>query len=950
MVSYQSERILEESLLRQLRGIKYESAEVFDEASLLANLKKQLELHNNTSFTEREFARIVTHLDRGNPFERAKIVRDKFLLVRDDNTSTYIEFLQQEHWCQNRFQVTNQVTMEGSYKNRYDVTILINGLPMVQIELKRRGVDLKSAFNQTIRYGKHSYGAGHGLFNYIQVFVISNGVNTRYYANNIRKNYLQTFFWTDKENNRVSRLELFVEQFLEPCHISKMIVKYIVLNESKHTLMVLRPYQYYAVEAILDRVMHGVKNGYIWHTTGSGKTLTSFKASQLLTRLPKVDKVIFVVDRRDLDYQTTKEFNAFSKDCVDSTGNTGVLVRQLSDSTRLIVTTLQKLNNALVKENHLKRIGHLQDARVVFMFDECHRSQFGETHSRITRFFRKCQMFGFTGTPIFNENAMNIGSTKHTTAKLFGDCLHKYVITDAIRDENVLPFSVEYVGKYQEKQDSRNSIDIQVEDINRKELLENPDRLNKISDYIIANHGRKTHNRTLNAIFCVSSIQTLITYYDIFRRKQLAGEHDLRIATIFSYTENEEEPDYSEPDLPGITSKVAEPWIASLTPHTRDKLEEYIGHYNEMFGTAYTTKDSLSFFNYNNEISRRLREGEIDILLVVNMYLTGYDSDRLNTLYVDKNLRYHGLIQAYSRTNRIRDERKSQGNIVCFRNLKTATDDAVTLFSDKDAHGTIFIEPYEKFVQKFHLAFAELLKVAPTVDAVDRLPSEDDELRFVRAFRELLRLHNVLVTFADFSFDDLAITQQAFEDYKSKYLDIYEKVRRTGQGEKVSVLDEVDFVVELLQRDDITVAYILRLLAKLRDAKGKEKTRRIRVIEEIMASNPALRSKKELIRDFIDRYLSGFSDPDLIEETFAEFVAQERSAAIRAIAEEEGIPAEKLDAIISDFLYSEQIPLRDTIVESLTVKPRLLERKTVAERIINRVLEFVETYITGMPV
>ena len=483
-MSKQSEAILEDNLVKQLITLEYEKVTIKDDMALEANLKTQLEKHNDFTMSESEFKRVLNHLNKGSVFERAKILRDKFVLPLDDGTTKYIEFLDSEHWCQNLFQVTQQVTVEGVYKNRYDVTLLINGLPLVQIELKRRGLELKEAFNQINRYQRHSYGSNNALFNYVQIFVISNGVNTKYYANNRKQSFKQTFFWADKENKNITNIEEFTATFLERCHISKMICKYIVLAEVHKILMILRPYQFHATEAIIDKVENSNKNGYIWHTTGSGKTLTSFKTAQILMKLLHVDKVVFVVDRKDLDYQTQKEFNSFSDGSVDGTDNTQALVRQFGDDTKLIVTTIQKLNTAISKKHYLERMEKLKDKHIVFIFDECHRSQFGETHLAITKFFTKNQMIGFTGTPIFEQNAVGNKLGKRTTKELFDECLHKYVITDAIGDDNVLKFSVEYVGRYKEKENSANNIDIDVEEIDTKELLESPHRLEKITDYI----------------------------------------------------------------------------------------------------------------------------------------------------------------------------------------------------------------------------------------------------------------------------------------------------------------------------------------------------------------------------------------------------------------------------------------------------------------------------------
>ena len=516
----QSEQTLEQNLLAQLQAMKYERVEVADEVALLANLKTQLEKHNHTTFSNKEFASVLNHLSKGTVFERAQTLRDKFHLVRDDGSSFYVEFFNQKQWCQNQFQVTNQTTMEGNYTNRYDVTILINGLPLVQIELKRRGLELKEAFNQTNRYQRHSYSAGAGLFQFIQIFVISNGVNTKYYANNRKQSFKFTSYWTDKANNKITDLHEFTAEFLEPCHIAKMIANYTVLAETK-TLMLLRPYQYYAVEAIVDKVKNSSDGGYIWHTTGSGKTLTSFKASQILTKLPDIYKVVFVVDRNDLDTQTIREFNSFKEGSVDTTDNTATLVKQFGSDSKLIVTTIQKLNNAISNSRHALKMDKLKDEKIVFIFDECHRSQFGETHRRITEYFTNHQLFGFTGTPIFKDNAGGNALGKRTTRDLFGERLHEYVITNAISDENVLRFSVEYVGKYKQKEGSANNVDIDVEAIDTRELMESPDRLEKIADYILAHHDAKTHNRDYSAIFAVSNVETLAKYYDLLQKKQL---------------------------------------------------------------------------------------------------------------------------------------------------------------------------------------------------------------------------------------------------------------------------------------------------------------------------------------------------------------------------------------------------------------------------------------------
>ena len=717
--------------------------------------------------------------------------------------------------------------------------------------------------------------------------------------------------------------------------------------------MVLRSYQYHATEAIIDRVLNSTKNGYIWHTTGSGKTLTSFKASQILMKLPKVDKVVFVVDRNDLDYQTTKEFNHFSQGSVDGTSNTKTLVEQFAGDTKLIVTTIQKLNTAISRARYLQQMKGLQEQRIIFIFDECHRSQFGETHKRIKAFFPHHQMFGFTGTPIFADNAVSNELGKRTTKDLFEDCLHKYVITNAIRDQNVLRFSIEYIGTYKQKEGREHQLDIQVEDIDKKELLESSERLGKIVDYIIAHHNYKTYQRDFTAIFCVSSVEVLIKYYEHFKARKEAGKHDLRVVTIFSYTANEEDKDadgmIGDPDFDLTTDK-------PVNVHTREKLDAFIEDYNQMYQTAYSTRDSQSFYNYYKDIAKRIKEREktsfqdkdrVDILLVVNMFLTGFDAKKVNTLYVDKNLKYHGLIQAFSRTNRIFNEVKSYGNVVCFRNLKKATDDAIRLFSNPEAKEVILVKPYADYVQEFHTALEKLKALTPTVDSVNELPSENEQLEFVTSFRQLIRLRSAMSGFSDFDLEDLGMDAQEFEDYKSKYLDLYQSVRRPGTKEKVSILNDVDFELELIRRDEINVAYILKLLGKLREAKTEEKAQRKKEIIDLMVGEVQLRSKRELIEKFIEEQLDHIEDAEDIPDHFEAFWTQEKQAALAQLSTEEEMDPDKLSQVVQTYLFTGRTPLRDSIIAALNNKPKILERKTIAERIIEKLKEFIQTFEEG---
>lgn len=945
----ESEQALENSLIAQLVKMKYERVIIRDEKDLLTNLKTQLEKHNQATFSDTEFQKILNTLAKGNVFDRAITLRDKIRIIRDNGKNFYVELLNQKAWCQNEFQVANQVNIEGQYKNRYDVTILINGLPLVQIELKRRGLELKEAFNQVNRYRRHSYSAGYGLYQYVQLFVISNGVNTKYYSNTVgydndkKASFQFTSYWTDKDNSKITELGEFAKEFLERCHLAKMIAKYMVLKQDK-TIVVLRPYQYYAVEAIVNRVNESTKGGYIWHTTGSGKTLTSFKASQILVDQPDIYKVVFVVDRNDLDTQTIREFNSFKEDSVDQTDDTHQLVKQFDNpDSKLIVTTIQKLNNAVSNQRHSLKMTEHSDKKIIFIFDECHRSQFGETHKRITEYFTNHQLFGFTGTPIFAENASGNALGKRTTHDLFGECLHKYVITDAINDENVLKFSVEYVGRYRYK-GSVNEQDIEVEAIDTKELMESPKRLEKIADYILANHDRKTHSSEFTAIFAVSSVDVLTKYYEILKAKQHDNEHKIKIATIFSYAANEEDKDADSM----LDEDVQLNLFSKINSHSRDKLEGYIHDYNELFGTNFTTKDSKSFYNYYRDIADRVKKRQIDILLVVNMFLTGFDSPLLNTLYVDKNLRYHGLLQAYSRTNRILNETKSQGNIVVFRNLKTNTDNALRLFADKNAQETIFMQPYESYLAMFNEAAANLRNIAPTPRDVDLLMGEEQELEFVTSFREMLRIKNILVSFADFKFDDTSIGEQVFEDYKSKYLDIYDKVRSGHEKESVSILDDVDFELELVRRDEINVDYIIRLLSQLVGANDEKKDQIVRSVMDMLSADPVLRSKRELIERFIQRNIPDITDASDVEAEFDNFWTDEKTKAFEQMCKEEGLMTDKLQTLIDEFLYSGRKPRGDDIVAALQSQPKVLERSSIVKRVSTKLNEFINTFIEGV--
>ncbi|WP_291077825.1 type I restriction endonuclease subunit R [Empedobacter sp. UBA5528] len=947
----QPEQLLENGLIDQLQSLGYESITLKEEADLVQNFKRQIEKHNKVELSETEFNQIMLYINKGNIFERAKTLRSRIPYVNSLGENKTIQLLDSKNWCKNEFQVTNQITMKGSYDNRYDVTILINGLPLVQVELKRRGLELKEAFNQINRYQRHSYTTGFGLFQFIQLFVISNGVNTKYYCNGSvrQRNFKQTFYWAKKDNSLTTNLSEFADDFMNPCHLSKMITQYIVLNETQKALMVLRPYQYYAVEEIINQVKTTKDYGYIWHTTGSGKTLTSFKAAQILTHIPEVHKVVFVVDRKDLDYQTAKEFNSFAKGSIYSTNNTNTLVEQLNSDNKLIVTTIQKLNNAITGNRYKSQMSGLQNERIVFIFDECHRSQFGMTHENIVNFFKSSKLFGFTGTPIFEANAGTNEYGKRTTKMLFGECLHKYVITDAIRDGNVLRFAIEYIRTFKQKDEIQ---DIEIEKIDEAEVMNSPIRRRNIVNHIIQNHANKTHHKTYTSMFCVADVDAAIDYYQLFKTAKEEGKHNLNIATIFTYQANEEDKDAGtiteQFDVKEL-SLVAEDQETYSTKHSREYLDEFIVDYNQTFQTNYSTKDSKLFYEYYNDIAARVKTKQIDILIVVNMFLTGFDSKTLNTLYVDKNLKYHGLIQAYSRTNRILDEVKSHGNIVCYRNLKEATDKAIELFANKDAIEDIIEPPYERLEETFQEKYNDLIEIVPNVDAVNDLKNEEEQAEFIKAFRDVMRLINKMKQYADFSFDNLPISHQEFEDFKSKYLDLYEETKGIGKEEDKghSVLDDLDFELELIHRDEINVTYIMNLIIKLQAAPSTEKDKQEKMIQDLLNSDLKLRSKKELIEKFIQKQLPLITDADQVLEEFDQFVYIERQNALKEMSKDEQLDPSKLEKVIGEYLFSDKQPLRDDIVGTMLQRPSLKERSSKIERVTHKIFDFVNTYVSG---
>ena len=947
----QSEAALENGLIDTLQKMNYEYVHIEEEKNLSANFKKQLEKHNKkkleelgrTEFTEAEFEKILIYLEGGTRFEKAKKLRDLFPLELESGERLWVEFLNRTHWCQNEFQVSNQITVEGRKKCRYDVTILINGLPLVQIELKRRGVELKQAYNQIQRYHKTSF---HGLFDYIQLFVISNGVNTRYFANNPNSGYKFTFNWTDAANVPFNDLEKFATVFFDKCTLGKIIGKYIVLHEGDKCLMALRPYQFYAVEKILDRVENSNDNGYIWHTTGAGKTLTSFKAAQLVSELDNVDKVMFVVDRHDLDTQTQAEYEAFEPGAVDSTDNTDELVKRLHSNSKIIITTIQKLNAAVSKQWYSSRIEEIRHSRIVMIFDECHRSHFGDCHKNIVKFFDNTQIFGFTGTPIFVENAVD----GHTTKEIFGNCLHKYLIKDAIADENVLGFLVEYY---------HGNEDVEYAD---------QDRMTEIAKFILNNFNKSTFDGEFDALFAVQSVPMLIRYYKIFK----SLNPKIRIGAVFTYAANGNQDD----EQTGMNTG----GFASESTGEADELQAIMDDYNNMYGTSFTTEN---FRAYYDDINLRMKKKKadmkpLDLCLVVGMFLTGFDSKKLNTLYVDKNMEYHGLLQAFSRTNRVLNEKKRFGKVVCFRDLKSKVDEAIKLFSNGTPLEDIVRKPFNEVKRDYQELTKDFLEHYPEPHFVDYLQSENDKKQFILAFRDIIKKHAEIQIYNEFEKEanDLGMTEQQFMDFRSKYLDIYDtfatKPTEQPSGYKVqddesgmvaepdpsendtTGLGDIDFCLELLHSDIINVAYILELIADL-NPYSEDYTEKRQHIIDTMIKDVELRSKAKLIDGFIQKNVDDDRDNFMarkqkadgtsdLEERLINYIVTERNNAVNTLAKDEDLDASVLNHYLSeyDYLQKEQ---PEIIQEALKEKHLgLIKKRKALTRIMERLRNIIVTF------
>ena len=958
-MTVQSEYQLENELIAQLQGLGYATVTIKDESQLLSNLKTQIECANGLApLSETEWKQVISFLNTGTVFERAKNLRDQFPVKFDDGTSKHIFFLSDDP-SKNIYQVTNQITIDHRDYNgrtsRFDVTLLVNGLPLVQIELKKRGMEIAEAFNQTQRYIREAYWAGQGLFGFIQLFVISNGANTRYYSNGTTGIEF-AFPWADVNNKHINEIVDFAEAFLNQQHLTQMLTQYMVLLETTKSLMVLRPYQIYAVQKIVEHVQNSDQNGYIWHTTGSGKTLTSFKASQIIMQMPDVEKVLFVVDRNDLDTQTSREFNAFKAESVDSTDSTHTLVKQLDQRhDKLIVTTIQKLNRAISTDRYLESIDYLKNKKVVFIFDECHRSQFGDTHQNIKKFFSNAQMFGFTGTPIFEENSQSKAGLKLTTDYLFNHCLHQYVIVDAIRDRNVLQFQIDYRGKYTAKGMQNNlDYDEDVEGIDTQELYDNPQRLEMIARYIVDTHDTKTKNREFTAMFCVSSVDTLTQYYELFEKVQAEKQQQdeaegrlfkpLTIATIFSYGANEP---VENNDQNGLIQEESTDAPSQINQSSRDKLDRYIANYNAQFGTNYNSGDG--FYAYYRDIADRVKKKQIDILLVVNMFLTGFDSKPLNTLYVDKNLKYHGLIQAFSRTNRVYNDKKPFGNIICFRNLKRATDEALALFSNKEARKTVLVPSFDEIKQDYEQAVEKLLSITPDYQTVDDLVTEDQQLEFIKAFREVMRYNAQLQTFIEYDQDDTKLDKQHFANFASKYADLCRAIRKTTKKEKVSVLDDVDFQLDLLHSDRINVGYILTLLQMAVNAETDEQRKKYEAqVHDLIGSDISLHDKQDLIQKFIEENMPKMINGQSVQVAFAQFWDAEKEQAYQHLCKEENLKPEAMKTVLDNYEFTKRLPRKEELKDLPNYKVKLFERESVFNQLWDRTRKFIQTFYTGL--
>lgn len=999
--TYQSEAELEEAFIKQLEAQAYTRLNITSEPQLISHLRAELERLNNISFTDKEWERFfkmeIANQNDGIK-EKTRTIQEDYIktMTREDGTQTNIYLIDKESIHNNSLQVINQYVPEGgAHENRYDVTILVNGLPLVHVELKRRGVSIKEAFNQINRYSRDSFWAGSGLFQYVQLFVISNGTITKYYSNTTREAHIKekskqkkskqntshsfefTSYWADASNKIIPDLVDFTATFFSKHTLLNILTKYCILT-SEDLLLVMRPYQIAATEAIIQRINTSSNRkvwgkteagGYIWHTTGSGKTLTSFKTARLASKMEGVDKVLFVVDRKDLDYQTMKEYDRFEKGAANSNRSTAVLTKQLeNDNCKIIITTIQKLSS-FIKANKEHSVF---SKHVVMIFDECHRSQFGEMHTAITKKFKQYHIFGFTGTPIFAVNSGSGGNPNlKTTEQAFGEQLHIYTIVDAIQDGNVLPFRIDYISTMKNEKEI---MDEQVKSIDRERALLAKQRVANNVTYIIEHFNQKTKrngkayvfNKTtniskmasakpsdnaeeikqkvrlsgFNSIFAVASIDAAKAYYLEFERqmKDLAPEKQLKFATIFSYGANEEE----DGGLPGDEDSES---TDGLDASSRDFLAKAIEDYNGMFGTSYDTSAD-KFQNYYKDVSLRMKNREIDILIVVNMFLTGFDATTLNTLWVDKNLKQHGLLQAYSRTNRILNSIKSFGNIVCFRDLEAATNESISLFGDKEAGGIVIVRTFEDYYYGFtddkgkaHPGYRDMLdKILEEYPIGERIVGEENEKKFIRLFGGILRMTNLLLTFDQFEDVD-HMTERDYADYKSVYLDLYDKYRNQEEGDVVDVSDDIEFEIELVKSVEVNIDYILYLIQQLHDKHTADGEVRV-TIQKAVDSSPSLRNKRELI----ERFINSINPQSDVEGEWQEYVKTQRKKQLDSIIAEEKLKEEETYNYIASCFKEGQIQESGTGITKILPPMPLFGKNNAREQKKATVIEKLKSF------
>lgn len=960
-----SEYEVEELFISKLESIGYDYVDLKNYSDVLKNFRTQLcrlnaqkliEKKGRADLSEKEFERLLIYVDNKSVYESAKILRDKYILQLDNGETVYLDFFTPDS-TRNSYQVAHQITMDPdhkddvSYKNRYDVTVLINGLPLIQIELKRPGVEINEAINQINRYRKFSF---RGLFRYLQLFVVSNSVQTKYFCNENemqngqRRNILKSlvFFWTDDKNDRINDLQEFTSDFFRKTFITDIISKYMVILTTEDTLLVMRPYQIYAVQAAKKRVLEANRDGFVFACTGSGKTLTSFKLAQLLRDENAVDRVIFLIDRKDLDDQTIDEYNSFEKDCVDRSTNTYALTKRLEDeSQKLIVTTIQKLAKASTSPKFDSLIEKMRNEKIIFIIDECHRSQFGKMHADIARRFDNANYIGFTGTPIFKEN---IGSNNKTTADIFyagehlDSCLHKYMIKNAIADGNVLKFSVEYQRSVFVKKVEAQGLDpeklddpeyCRIHNVDMNSLYHDPQRIKNIAEHIFNNYEKHTHPQgegVYTAMFAVDEIQTLGKYYKEFKRinDEAPLDKKLRIAAIFTYQANEDPDEGSD-------------------EHSQELLESCIKDYNAMYGTSFGLD---TFDAYRKDIQKRLKQKELpqlDLLLVVNMFLTGFDAKTLNTLYLDKNLIWHSLLQAYSRTNRVDKVSKQFGQIITYRNIKKAQDDALRLFSEGQPDEYI-IKSYEYYTEEWRVKTGELMRIVPTAADAGHLESEDDIRAFIVAFRAVSKTLAILKTFSKFDWKDLAteLDENEYESYKSWYMYFFDQIKQEKETEKVKVPVDVDFDIELIRTDKINVVYILNLLKDVNRNRPDEMKRSVDLIlREIERSdNETLRYKRDIMIEFVNtRFFELDPDADIIQE-YAQFEKESLGVDLERVSSELEIEPERIAKLFYNYTFSNQLTDEEIRVEIEYLNKGLLYTTRMIKKIKTAIDELYHKY------